>query len=103
MAVIAAARRGPVSFAPMPDPTTTLALEALSQGDLSLSQRLAALLRSRLSTGLAVAVMWVLAIVDWLSIYAGNAPNRKIFVAILIIAAVLAAGRIRLALVAKHR
>lgn len=47
--------------------------------------------------------MWVLAVVDWLSIYAGNAPNRKIFVAILIIAAVLAAGRIRLALVAERR
>lgn len=66
-------------------------------------QRLAALLQSRMSTALAVAVMWVLAVVDWLSIYAGNAPNRKIFAAILIMAAVLAAARVRVALVAKHR
>jgi len=46
--------------------------------------------------------MWGLAVVDWLSIYAGNAPNRKIFVAILIMAAVLAAGRVRVALAAKR-
>ena len=56
-----------------------------------------------IATGLAVAVMWALAVVDWLSIYAGNAPNRKIFAAILIMAAMLAAGRIRLALADKHR
>lgn len=87
----------------MSDPTTTLALEALPQGGLSLPQRLAALLQSRMSTALAVAVMWGLAVVDWLSIYAGNAPNRKIFAAILIMAAVLATGRLRVALVTKHR
>ena len=87
----------------MSDPTTTLAFQALPHSGLSLSQRVAALLRSRLSTALAVAVMWGLAVVDWLSIYAGNAPNRKIFVAILIMAAVLAAGRVRLALTAKQR
>ena len=85
------------------DPTTTLALEALPQGYLPLSQRLATLLQSRLSTALLVATMWALAVVDWLSIYAGNAPNRKIFAAILIMAAMLAAGRIRVALADKHR
>lgn len=85
------------------DPTTTLALQALPQGDLPFPQRLATLLQSRLSTGLLVVTMWALAVVDWLSIYAGNAPNRKIFAAILIMAAILAAGRVRLALADKHR
>jgi hypothetical protein len=47
--------------------------------------------------------MWTLAVIDWLSIYAGNAPNRKIFAAILVMAAVLGAARIRLALTPKPR
>ena len=85
----------------MSDPTTTLALQALPQGDLS--QRITTLLKGRLATALVVAAMWALAVVDWLSIYAGNAPNRKIFAAILIMAAVLAAGRIRQALFDKRR
>lgn len=103
MAVIAAVRRRRLSFAPMSDHTTTLSFQALPQHSASPLERVAARLYSRIATGIAVGCMWVLAVVDWLSIYAGNAPNRKIFVAILIIAAVLAAGRIRLALVAERR
>jgi hypothetical protein len=85
----------------MSDHTTTL--RALPQPTASPVARLGDLLQSRLSTALAVGTMWTLAVIDWLSIYAGNAPNRKIFVAILAMAAVLAAGRIRLALTPKAR
>lgn len=87
----------------MSDHTSTLSLQALPRTGGSALERVVSLLHSRISTALAVMVMWTLAVVDWLSIYAGNAPNRKIFGAILIIAALLAAGRIRLALVDKHR
>ena len=80
----------------MSDHTTTLSLPSLSRA--SASGRVTALLRGRLVTALVVASMWTLAVIDWLSIYAGNAPNRKIFAAILVLAAALAAGRIRLAL-----
>ena len=80
----------------MSDHTTTLSLPSLSRA--SASGRVTALRRGRLVTALVVASMWTLAVIDWLSIYAGNAPNRKIFAAILVLAAALAAGRIRLAL-----
>jgi hypothetical protein len=85
----------------MSDHTTTL--RALPPPAASSLERLAELLQSRLSTALAVGLMWTLAMIDWLSIYAGNAPNRKIFAAILVMAGVLAAGRIRLALTRKPR
>jgi hypothetical protein len=87
----------------MSDHTSTLSLQALPRTGGSALERIVALLHSRLSTALAVLVMWTLAVVDWLSIYAGNAPNRKIFGAILIIAAILAAGRVRLALADQRR
>jgi hypothetical protein len=87
----------------MTDPTTTLTLRAFPQSDVPLLGRLAQLLASRVTIALAVALMWGLAIVDWLSIYAGNAPNRKVFYAIVIMAAALAAGRIRHGMAAKRR
>ncbi|HEX5049199.1 MAG TPA: hypothetical protein VFX89_18955 [Gammaproteobacteria bacterium] len=87
----------------MSDHTSTLSLQALPPAGGSALERVVSLLHGRLATALAVTAMWTLAVVDWLSIYAGNAPNRKIFGAILIIAAILAVGRIRLALIDKYR
>jgi hypothetical protein len=87
----------------MSDHTDTLTLQSLPRPAASASERFASLLQSKTATGVAVVSMWALATADWLSIHAGNAPNRKIFITIVAMATVLAVGRIRLAFADKPR
>ncbi len=66
-------------------------------------KRLSALYEGRAGSVLAVAVMLALAGVEWVRLLSGQGPRPLMFLAIVGVAAVLVAGRMRLAAIEKNR
>ena len=66
-------------------------------------RRLAPWYEGRPGSVVAVAVMLALATIEWVRLFSGQGPRPLMFVAILGVAAVLVAGRIRLGIVEAQR
>jgi hypothetical protein len=81
---------------------TTLTLPQLREPRLDL-RRLAPLYEGRAGSVVAVAAMLALAAMEWARLFSGHGPRPLMFLAILGIAAVLVAGRVRLGVVEAER
>jgi hypothetical protein len=80
----------------------TLSLPQLREPLFDL-RRLAPWYEGRPGSVVAVAVMLALATIEWVRLFSGHGPRPLMFVAILGVAAVLVAGRIRLGVVEAKR